>query len=362
DRNVTGVQTCALPILDKGVRIDRSIPTCVGLGGGVLLPRSSGLVHPHVRGAWGKGKNGGTGIGGPSPRAWGLGMHSRPARRTRRSIPTCVGLGNRHSRQLPHWAVHPHVRGAWSICRRRCVFEFGPSPRAWGLAKSDHQCQRPRRSIPTCVGLGAARPAAAWSPPVHPHVRGAWRGPGTKKAPDHGPSPRAWGLDHQFQILDAPGRSIPTCVGLGASAGGGVYSRSVHPHVRGAWHPRPPVAPAEFRPSPRPWGLDAPPNSSPTGGGSIPTCVGLGWRPPGGTTVKPVHPHVRGAWRLDRSWRCSSSGPSPRAWGLDFPTCTNFRRYRFATKCAKATRTPVATPSPSVVNLMVRATPSATYV
>src|SRR5699024_3689227 len=73
-------------------------------------------------------------------------------------------------------------------------------------------------------------------------------------------------------------------------------------------------------------------------------------------------PHVRGAWTTAIRPRPGPNGPSPRAWGLDFPTCTNFRRYRFATKCAKATRTPVATPSPSAVNLMVRATPSATYV
>src|SRR5699024_4369176 len=95
---------------------------------------------------------------------------------------------------------------------------------------------------------------------------------------------------------------------------------------------------------------------------SIPTCVGLGSKPGRSTAPTAVHPHVRGAWP-EMLHECGHTvGPSPRAWGLDFPTCTNFRRYRFAAKHIEATRTPVATPSLSVVSLMVRATPSATYV
>src|SRR5699024_9802637 len=117
-----------------------------------------------------------------------------------------------------------------------------------------------------------------------------------------------------------------------------------------------------LRPSPRAWGLGSSAIAFAQYCPSIPTCVGLG-RPAGGqTSATAVHPHVRGAWDGVRQTAPVLGRPSPRAWGLDFPTCTNFRRYRFATKHIEATRTPVATPSLSVVNLMVRAIPSATYV
>src|SRR5699024_1247408 len=237
------------------------------------------------------------------------------------------------------------VRGAWVRLWRPQRLGHGPSPRAWGLGSRACEPDPPCRSIPTCVGLGTGSRPGRVENSVHPHVRGAWdrfqAGPGGEL----GPSPRAWGL--VFGADETPGdrRSIPTCVGLGEATAREVLMKLVHPHVRGAWGHgggQDRVVPG---PPPRAWGLEHCEFGVSAGHRSIPTCVGLGVVCSRGSSPGPVHPHVRGAWVYSYALSDGVTGPSPRAWGLDFPTCTNFRRYRFATKCAKATRTPVATPS-----------------
>src|SRR5699024_4755157 len=170
------------------------------------------------------------------------------------------------------------------------------------------------------------------------------------------PSPRAWGLGGQVLGPLGDRRSIPTCVGLGRGAPGSSPPPAVHPHVRGAWALAEDLPAKDDGPSPRAWGLAVFFEQTVQNWRSIPPCVGLGDRCARSSPCSSVHPHVRGAWNLAARQRKKRGGPSPRAWGLDFPTCTNFRRYRFAAKHIEATRTPVATPSLSVVSLMVRAT------
>ncbi len=89
--------------------------------------------HPHVRGAYANGLWSAYRRGGSSPRAWGLWRDRGCAGRTRRFIPTCVGLmlilkSSRHSR-----TVHPHVRGAYADFLWAEPIRYGSSPRAWGL-------------------------------------------------------------------------------------------------------------------------------------------------------------------------------------------------------------------------------------
>ena len=89
-----------------------------------------------------------------------------------------------------------------------------------------------------------------------------------------GPSPRAWGLHKDYGAFPSGGRSIPTCVGttLGRRYGG--CARRVHPHVRGDY---------------------GAPRIVPKGGArSIPTCVGTTAQPPKPPCGFSVHPHVRG--------------------------------------------------------------------
>src|SRR5690606_2594048 len=113
----------------------RSIPTCVGLTGRRLVRRSSGAVHPHVRGAHCLASANCAAVAGPSPRAWGS--------------PT------RHLIAPPWGAVHPHVRGAHKGWQLAELALNGPSPRAWGSLAKAREIFHPPRSIPTCVGLTA---------------------------------------------------------------------------------------------------------------------------------------------------------------------------------------------------------------
>src|SRR5699024_1200734 len=154
-------------------------------------------------------------MAGPSPRAWGLVPPARPGVLAERSIPTCVGLGGPCRRRRRTKPVHPHVRGAWRTCDSNTTTSPGPSPRAWGLAPCFLFAELDLRSIPTCGGLGTAGRPARPRPPVHPHVRGAWLDVAVPLAHGRGPSPRAWGLGANAQELYGVCRSIPTCVGLG---------------------------------------------------------------------------------------------------------------------------------------------------
>ncbi|AAZ55622.1 conserved hypothetical protein [Thermobifida fusca YX] len=171
----------------------------------------------------------------------------------------------------------------------------GPSPRAWGSPRNAGRAERGTRSIPTCVGLmpGTKRPRA--SRPVHPHVRGAHYDMPNPPLDDVGPSPRAWGSLVGDDVFSVACRSIPTCVGLTFRGYVDAFKAAVHPHVRGAH--RLDVIGEVHRggPSPRAWGSRPRRESSPARVRSIPTCVGLTRSSPRSTATGSVHPHVRGA-------------------------------------------------------------------
>src|SRR5699024_379266 len=234
-------------------------------------------------------------FGGPSPRAWGSGPPRPHPRRHRRSIPTCVGLGATPSAHRVAAAVHPHVRGARDVPGSLTGSAGGPSPRAWGSARPRGPRPRHVRSIPTCVGLGAAPTTPTQAPSVHPHVRGARRH--TLRAPSScgGPSPRAWGSGRPRNPDRFSRRSIPTCVGLGWTPRTQTPTCTVHPHVRGARPPAKGSATSLRGPSPRAWGSESTRNLVLRALRSIPTCVGLGSECTAETASSTVHPHVRGA-------------------------------------------------------------------
>ena len=191
-------------------------------------------------------------------------------------IPTCVGLGSRVSKHSAPSAVHPHVRGARSVPPSPTTSDPGPSPRAWSLVQAHTGLDVADRSIPTCVGLGAADGQNCLARTVHPHVRGARSRADWRKCRETGPSPRAWGLGVHAREHGRSARSIPTCVGLGSSGRTPLMVLTVHPHVRGAWEPG--QGPGRFwgGPSPRAWGLVCRVEPRPGDERPIPTCVGLG--------------------------------------------------------------------------------------
>ncbi len=273
----------------------RSIPTCVGLTCWSRGGRKECTVHPHVRGTHNRRSLSGGASCGPSPRAWDSLTRRRPHVVEQRSIPTCVGLTSSaasptcsssvhphvrgtHENEVPDEEsdpVHPHVRGTHPGRDRRHGLDAGPSPRAWDSRPPRVLLRRTSRSIPTCVGLTAARRPRTASAPVHPHVRGTHGPLRPQSTRLDGPSPRAW---------DSPGgnaakvielRSIPTCVGLTATSRRIRWQSAVHPHVRGTHSSTALSDMPESGPSPRAWDSPLLVAAGLSGDRSIPTCVGL---------------------------------------------------------------------------------------
>ena len=232
-----------------------------------------------------------------------------------RSIPTCVGLTREAAQALMSWAVHPHVRGAHTKVSRTTSRTGGPSPRAWGSRQHGVHAPSHLRSIPTCVGLTGQQPFESSPTAVHPHVRGAHVNSSSSIPRPNGPSPRAWGSLTEMRPERRPRRSIPTCVGLTMRPCSPSLVITVHPHVRGAHGRRSGPRSSAGGPSPRAWGSQAAGEPVAQAGRSIPTCVGL---TPVGRICRrelPVHPHVRGAHIDAIRYADGSDGPSPRAWG-----------------------------------------------
>ena len=92
------------------------------------------------------------------------------------------------------YAVHPHIRGAYSAC---------------------------------C--------GAGWLDPVHPHIRGAYQCLRHQEFRKTGSSPHTWGIQAVRELRRAIQRFIPTYVGHTPRRGFTASTISVHPHIRGAY-------------------------------------------------------------------------------------------------------------------------------
>ena len=171
------------------------------------------LAHPHVRGTCVPERLGQAPFGDPSPRAWGLPMRLQQQETDIRSIPTCVGPAMHGAVVGGCAAVHPHVRGACPVPSCAVCGLGGPSPRAWGLPGGRRCVAQHLRSIPTCVGPARPPLPGPGQAAVHPHVRGACHIWPMERSSEPGPSPRAWGLLRIHAALASRTRSIPTCVG-----------------------------------------------------------------------------------------------------------------------------------------------------
>ena len=252
----------------------RSIPTCVGNTSVARSSASSGSVHPHVRGEYCCRRSSSASAYGPSPRAWGIHPHGGRRGARLRSIPTCVGNTPPAPDAPPPHPVHPHVRGEYNLLSLNVSASGGPSPRAWGIRMILPRTRPPPRSIPTCVGNTRTMLDKLIEEAVHPHVRGEYS-VATFAIPSlNGPSPRAWGILASNQVLLIRLRSIPTCVGNTRRNSTPPPTPPVHPHVRGEYFVRLPIHRTALGPSPRAWGILCYAAARAGHYRSIPTCVG----------------------------------------------------------------------------------------
>ncbi len=225
----------------------------------------------------------------------------------------------------------------------------GPSPRAWGLHEGGPQGREEGRSIPTCVGTTWCRPGWRGRVSVHPHVRGDYINPKPEEE-KHGRSiPTCVGTTLEGGADSGHRRSIPTCVGTTITAVARRAIGAVHPHVRGDYGEASYAESPESGPSPRAWGLPFPSFLNRQHPRSIPTCVGTTYETRPLFWQRPGHPHVRGDYPADLIYKGEGSGPSPRAWGLHTPGAVPHFDHRSIPTCVGTTETPPRPePAPTV--------------
>ena len=175
--------------------VSRFIPTYVGHTPSRTNSRPSGLVHPHIRGAYSVWACTCALSSGSSPHTWGIPVHSSVLAMYTRFIPTYVGhtrscnitgqplrfiptyVGHTSSQvsQFPNQSVHPHIRGAYFINKFSQNILIGSSPHTWGIQVRAGNALDAHRFIPTYVGHTPRNfPHRVWQA-VHPHIRGAYQ-------------------------------------------------------------------------------------------------------------------------------------------------------------------------------------------
>ena len=132
--------------------------------------------------------------------------------------------------------------------------------------------------------------------PVHPHIRGVYFSPQLMGPTYYGPSPHTWGLLQPGDCSSSPKRSIPTYVGFTSGSGPVPRGGPVHPHIRGVYRIAAHVAGDKAGPSPHTWGLRPGDTRGQDDGRSIPTYVGFTIGVSACRRVVAVHPHIRGVY------------------------------------------------------------------
>ena len=132
--------------------------------------------------------------------------------------------------------------------------------------------------------------------PVHPHIRGVYLSPQLMGPTYYGPSPHTWGLLQPGDCSSSPKRSIPTYVGFTSGSGPVPRGGPVHPHIRGVYRIAAHVAGDKAGPSPHTWGLRPGDTRGQDDGRSIPTYVGFTTSPSSTRPGRTVHPHIRGVY------------------------------------------------------------------
>ena len=146
----------------------------MGHTSGQTLRDNHNTVHPHIRGAYYLIAIFSLWLFGSSPHTWGIRNPSTTTDACCRFIPTYVGHTFRKCGRSQMLAVHPHIRGAYSVFMLGWVFIIGSSPHTWGILDSVTKEYDSTRFIPTYVGHTQVSHLLTAGFSVHPHIRGAY--------------------------------------------------------------------------------------------------------------------------------------------------------------------------------------------
>ena len=172
----------------------RFIPTSVGNTHNSPPSPHPLPVHPHIRGEYISSLNESLSVYGSSPHPWGILWLCISNGPNFRFIPTSVG--NTPADYLIHRAppVHPHIRGEYGENLDLCRSLLGSSPHPWGILSGSTPHHLPPRFIPTSVGNTRLLECLCVSPAVHPHIRGEYTIDEYEFTVIYGSSPHPWGI------------------------------------------------------------------------------------------------------------------------------------------------------------------------
>ena len=235
-----------------------------------------------------------------------------------RFIPTPVGNALFLACRIEDHAVHPHARGECSPFEVPTTPIAGSSPRPWGMHFGLSINDTDARFIPTHVGNAKCYSAAIELLTVHPHARGECHATITEAVGLLGSSPRPWGMLLLARVPSMHCRFIPTPVGNARFGYERPSTMAVHPHARGECEFVVSHVYTSSGSSPRPWGMPLAGKSQPRAPRFIPTPVGNAPGRKTSTIPRPVHPHARGECISPAASISSSAGSSPRPWGMRY--------------------------------------------
>ena len=128
-----------------------------------------------------------------------------------------------------------------------------------------------------------------------------------------------WGILKQAKGLKRHGRFIPTRVGNTSQALEIIAPVAVHPHACGEYQAVDSPISSSTGSSPRVWGIPPPPPGKPPFPRFIPTRVGNTPPAPRPAPAATVHPHACGEYSRRVLRESNRSGSSPRVWGIQSP-------------------------------------------
>ena len=131
---------------------------------------------------------------------------------------------------------------------------------------------------------------------VHPHIRGAYHGDQVPGLRPLGSSPHTWGILFLLFVGFTKVRFIPTYVGHTSSENVRDRQLSVHPHIRGAYDYLLFGPRPLYGSSPHTWGIRIPKHPL--------------------VASHTVHPHIRGAYGRFEFASLFDRGSSPHTWGI----------------------------------------------
>ncbi len=149
-----------------------------------------------------------------SPHAWGWSGVTQPLSYPTEVLPTRVGMVRSSKHRAGLDPRSPHTRGDGPPIRfpTRCPQVF--SPHAWGWSVFVPSSQSCGPVLPTRVGMVRRICSQVSQGNSSPHTRGDGPPLRASMAWNYPFSPHAWGWSACLKIANAPGRVLPTRVGM----------------------------------------------------------------------------------------------------------------------------------------------------